>query len=331
MAKELWGGLEAPAGITKREYGRGVVYRGGAGFKDLFPDYKNTAALLKKMGVGEDFSATGPVRFGHRKTEDRDIYFVSNRTDKPIQASCTFRVGKGQPELWNPVNGKIRPLPQYQQKNGFTTIPMAFESHEGFFVIFPFGCSSKQVKTPGLNFPKAIPIATLVGPWQVSFDAKWGGPEKVTFEALQDWTHHAERGIKYYSGIATYRKSFDLLQKSGERFSLDLGTVHDIARVRLNGKDLGVAWCAPWRVDITDAVKTKGNVLEVEVANRWPNRLLGDQQAPDKDVRTVKWDSGFLGGREYKTGRYTFATSEGHNRLLPSGLLGPVRIVVHQK
>ena len=154
-----------------------------------------------------------------------------------------------------------------------------------------------------------------------------GGPEKVTFEALQDWTASKERGIKYYSGIATYRKSFDLARLPGKRTYLNLGTVHDMARVRLNGKDLGVVWCAPWQVDISDAVEPGNNQLEIEVANRWPNRMLGDQQTPDKNVRTVKWDSGFLDGKAYQTGRYTFATAEGPGKLLSSGLIGPLRIM----
>lgn len=111
---------------------------------------------------------------------------------------------------------------------------------------------------------------------------------------------------------------------------LDLGTVHDIARVKLKGKDLGVVWCAPWRVDITEAVKTKGNVLGIDIANRRPNRLLGDQQAPDRDVRTVQWKSGFFEGKTYKAGLYTFTTGRGPGKLLSSGLLGPVRILVRQ-
>ncbi|MCF7676035.1 MAG: hypothetical protein K9M97_11870, partial [Akkermansiaceae bacterium] len=153
-------------------------------------------------------------------------------------------------------------------------------------------------------------------------------------DALQDWTTREERGIKYYSGIATYRKLFEFpqesavrSQESGRKLYLDLGTVHDLARVRLNGKDLGVVWCAPWRVEITDTLKPGTNQLEIEVANRWPNRLLGDTQAPDKEVRTVKWESGLLSGKEFKTGRYTFTTGEGLGKLLPSGLLGPVRVL----
>jgi len=104
-----------------------------------------------------------------------------------------------------------------------------------------------------------------------------------------------------------------------------------MARVKLNGRDLGVIWCAPWRVDITDAVRSKGNELEIDVVNRWPNRLLGDQRAPDKDVRTVKWESGFLEGKAFKTGRYTFATRSGPNKLLPSGLIGPVQITIQER
>jgi hypothetical protein len=187
------------------------------------------------------------------------------------------------------------------------------------------------VNAGNVNFPTLQVVEELRGAWDLAFAPEWGGPETIIFDTLQDWTHHPNRGIRYYSGIATYRKIFDLPHALEARIYLDLGTVHDMARVRLNGKDLAVVWCAPWRVDITEDVKTKGNVLEVDIANRWPNRLYGDQQAPDKDVRTVKWKSGFLGGGEYKTGRYTFATTEGPNTLLPSGLLGPVRILVDQK
>ena len=208
---------------------------------------------------------------------------------------------------------------------------MTFEPYQSFFVVFSQRGPSKPTQRPaGVNFPKAEVVTTLEGPWEVSFDPKWGGPKTITFETLQDWTKNDLRGIKYYSGIAIYGKTFDLSHQEGKQIYLDLGTVHDIARVKLNGKDLGVIWCAPWRVDITEAVKTRDNVLEISVANRWPNRLLGDQQAPDKDVRTVQWKSGFLEGKVYKTGRYTFTTGRGPGKLLASGLLGPVQIVVSQ-
>ncbi len=107
--------------------------------------------------------------------------------------------------------------------------------------------------------------------------------------------------------------------------------VGDIATVKLNGKDIGVVWCAPWRIDISAALNEGNNVLEIEVANRWINRLLGDSQDPDANVRTVQFDNGLMGGLEYKTGRYTFTTKAAMGSFnftdpLPSGLMGPVTI-----
>jgi hypothetical protein len=330
LAKKLWGSLEAPSEITERKYGRGVIYFGGEKPEGLYPEYDSTVSILKEMGISDDFTSTGAVRYGHRTTKDRDIYFVSNKTAEPIQVDCTFRVSKSKPQLWNPVTGEMRALPQYKTQDGLTTIPMEFVPYESFFVIFPRK-ASKVPAIANVNFPAVKPVATIEGAWEVSFDPKWGGPAKITFDTLYDWTSSKERGIKYYSGIATYKKSFDAFDLSGKKIYLDLGTVHDMARVTLNGKDLGVVWCAPWHVDITDVVKATGNVLEIEVANRWPNRLLGDQQPPDKDVRTVKWDSGFLEGKEYKTGRYTFTTGRGPGKLLPSGLIGPVQLMTRDK
>jgi hypothetical protein len=331
LARELWGTFERPVEIIKRKYGQGTLYFGGSKPKGLYPDYDDTASVLKQMGVSKDFTSTGPVRYGHRITKQQEIYFVSNKSGEPIQADCTFRVAKSKPQLWNPVRGQRRALPQYKIQNGLTTIPLEFAPFESYFVIFPRKKSaSLPVIAESVNFPAATLVKILGGAWDVSFDSKWGGPEKVTFNTLDDWTSREAKGIKYYSGIATYKKNFDHSHRSDKRVYLDLGTVHDMARVKLNGKDLGVIWCAPWRVDITEAVETKGNVLEIDIANRWPNRLLGDQQSPDKDVRTVQWKSGFLEGRVYKTGRYTFTTGRGPGKLLASGLLGPIRILVSQ-
>lgn len=297
---------------------------------ELYPHYDDTAALLKQMDINEDFTSTGPVRYGHRTAKQQEIYFVSNKTAYPVQADCTFRVAKGNPQLWNPVTGQSRSLKQYKTENSRTTIPMEFAPYESFFVIFPSeGSSETLAEATEVNFPKASPVATLQGTWDVSFDPKWGGPEKTAFDNLYDWTQSDKRGIKYYSGIAIYSKSFNRPEgiEADNKIYIDLGTIHDMARVRLNGKDLGVVWCAPWRVEISDALKAGKNNLEVEVANRWPNRMIGDRQPPDANVRTVQWPEGFLDGKEYKTGRYTFATSPAYNQLLPSGLLGPVRIM----
>lgn len=178
---------------------------------------------------------------------------------------------------------------------------------------------------------------TLIGPWTVSFDPRWGGPGSVVFDALTDWTLRPEEGIKYYSGIATYHKTFDLGEEiyldKNTRTYLNLGEVRNMARVRLNGKDLGVVWCAPWQVEITKALKTKGNRLEIEIANLWPNRMIGDENEPYDGVVDNKWPDWLLKGTPRPTSRYTFTTYRFYKKgdpLLPSGLLGPVSISYRQ-
>ncbi len=305
----------------------------------LYPAYDLTAALLKGMGVVEDFTATGPIRYGHRRTNDRDIYFVSNKTAGPVQADCRFRVGQGSPQLWDPLTGEQRPLPQFTHAGGLTTLPMEFAAFQSFFVVFD-GKSETSAATEGSNFPNVKSGQDLSGAWEVAFDPKWGGPEKITFDSLQDWTARPEPGIKYYSGIATYRKVFDFAPEvsktnTGLRpptfdFFLDLGVVRDMARVKLNGRDLGVVWCAPWRVEVTGALKAGENQLEIEVVNRWANRLIGDKQPGDANARIVECPPGFLGGKKLKTGRYTFSTHDPYNAKSPlesSGLIGPVTLM----
>jgi hypothetical protein len=160
-----------------------------------------------------------------------------------------------------------------------------------------------------------VSIATLEGAWDVAFDPALGAPAQARFEKLEDWTQRPEEGIKYYSGIATYRKTFDLPKAEALNFRvlLDLGGVQAMARVRLNGQDCGVAWTAPWRVDISKAIKPTGNALEIEVANLWPNRMLGDARHPDQKPYA-------------QTTHHPYATGQPHanDPLLASGLLGPV-------
>ncbi|WP_343303536.1 glycosyl hydrolase [Chitinophaga niabensis] len=290
-------------------------------YDSLYPSYDTITQLLD---VKEDFSSTGAIRYTHRVTENRDIYFVSNRTDKAIQTTNTFRTTSGAPELWDPLTGTTRILPEFKTENGTTTIPLQFEPYQSFFIVFEKGKIASAGKK---NFIQTNIADTLEGAWQVSFDPKWGGPSKITFDQLQDWTTRPEEGIKYYSGTATYRKQFSLA-KNNQRYYLDLGEVKNLARIRLNGKDLGVLWTAPWRVDITAALQ-KNNLLEIEVVNLWPNRLIGDAKLPDDGVKNGQWPAWLLEGKKRTSGRYTFTTYSPYkpdSPLLPSGLTGPVTI-----
>ena len=280
----------------------------------LYPHYNATAKILAQTGVPPDFESDEPIRYTHRQADGVDLYFVSNRTTRTIRTECTFRVAGKQAELWDPLTGISRLLPDFSEIAERTTVPMRFEPHQSFFVLF------RNRKPPhkalvhnGTNFPETDRLGRLEGPWLVSFESSLGGPGEITFDTLQDWTKRPETGIKHYSGIATYRKTFDLPSTSApadNRVLLDLGVVHSMARVRLNGRDLGVVWCAPWSVDTTDVIRKKDNQLEIEVANLWPNRLIGDQTLPpDKQI-----------------GWTTFKPYRADSPLLPSGLQGPVTL-----
>jgi hypothetical protein len=333
IAEEVWGTKVSPAKLTRHTYGKGQVIFGGAltagQEQSLYPEYELTAELLDQMHIPVDFESTGPVRYSHRSLNDLDIYFVSNQTDQSIKVDCEFRAAKGTPELWDPLTGKSRSLPEFAVNSGRTKVPLQFAPYQSFFIVF----SKHRSQTfPRKNFPEKTALATLSGDWSVSFDPKWGGPAKITFDNLTDWTERPEQGIKYYSGIAVYSKTFDFVDTPGfgkNRLYLDLGEVKNMARVQLNGHDLGVVWTAPWEVDITGIIRGKKNQLEIEVANLWPNRLIGDQQYPDDGIKDGKWPAWLVKNKRRTTNRYTFTTYNPYKKdspLLQSGLLGPVTI-----
>jgi hypothetical protein len=177
----------------------------------------------------------------------------------------------------------------------------------------------------------------LAGPWSVRFAPGRGAPPETTLEKLASWTAHPDAGVRFFSGEATYRKTFAVARERlgrNRRLDLDLGRVAVMAQVTLNGRDLGTLWKPPFRVDITDAARAGDNRLEVRVVNLWPNRMIGDEQLPEDSERnpdgTLKrWPAWLLEGRPSPTGRLTFTTWRLWKRdepLLESGLLGPVTL-----
>lgn len=302
LAGEMWGDCSG-GGPAERKLGLGRVVCGAS-----------VEQVLRAQGAPQDFeyrgqSAGAQLNFIHRSAGDAELYFVVNARDRAETLDCTFRVGGRQPEIWDPVSGQSRPAAAFRQEAGRTTLPVELAPHGSLFILFRNPIAAGDKGTATRNFPLVTPVASLNGAWKVSFDPRWGGPAEVVFDQLISWTRRPEEGIRYYSGTATYRKTFDLpvasLQTQG-RILLDFGEVKDVAQVRLNGKDLGPLWTKPFRVDITEAAKPSGNLLEVDVINLWPNRLIGDAALPPekrfgktnityrKDAPLL--DSGLLGG-----------------------------------
>ena len=189
-------------------------------------------------------------------------------------------------------------------------------------------------KVEGLPAAMEIP-----GPWDVRFPPKLGAPESVTLDKLVSWSEHENPGVKYFSGTATYTKTANVpreLLGKNRRVYLDLGRVQVMAAVKVNGKDLGLLWKPPYRVDVTDVVRAGDNALEIGVTNLWINRMLGDEELPEDSDRnpdgTLKsWPQWVQEGKASPTGRFTFTSwrlwKKGEAPV-ESGLMGPVTLRV---
>jgi hypothetical protein len=326
LADEIWGDA-LPAAHTNSV------------FIPPYPDYNTLAKRLAAMQVLPDFSASQPLRFNHRQLKNAEVYFVSNPSNAVVNATCTFRVAGRQPELWDPLTGQIRKLPQFQTTgDGRTEIPLIFDPAQSYFVAFRVQVASAAGR--GMeNFPTTKPAGEITGPWEVSFQPGRGAPETVSFDRLDSWSNQTNPGVKFFSGEAVYRKTFTLapeLAAKGKPLYLDLGRVEVMAEVTVNGHVFDTLWCAPYRLDISSAVKPADNLLAIKVVNLWPNRMIGDAQLPPDSSRNggntgsvTAWPDWLLAGKPSPSGRITWASNDPFSKdspLLPSGLMGPVTL-----
>jgi hypothetical protein len=306
LAESLWGDLNGMS-RTISYVGRGMVVWG-----------RPIEDVLARLHVAKDCQWAGPldadVAWAHRRTDDADIYYVSNLTDRPVAIEARFRVADRQAELWRPDSGEIVPA-GYSFDGTSTIVPLHMEQNETLFVVF-----SGQESTPIRDVPlkRLAELAVVSGAWELEFPPDLGAPESITMSELTSWSEHEQPGVQFFSGTATYSTNWDASDtwfRPGRRLILNLGEVRDLAEVLVNGQSLGVLWKPPYRIDLTSSLHPGTNRLEIRVTNQWTNRILGDRAAP-RDERVL---SGVQGG-----------FGRGPNEPLPSGLLGPVRIFAEE-
>ncbi|MGF6929798.1 beta-galactosidase/beta-glucuronidase [Chitinophaga sp. W2I13] len=215
-----------------------------------------------------------------------------------------------QPEWWDAVTGETRDLKEFTPQPAHTVVPLTLAPYQSGFVVF----RKKAAATgKGVNFPGAITLTQLQGPWKVSFDAAKRGPaQPVIFDQLTDWSTHTNEQIRNYSGTAVYEITFKADELPAESTPyLDLGAVSVMADVTLNGVPLGNVWTAPYRVNVKQALKKEENKLTVTVVNTWVNRLIGDSKLPAAERKTWSNVNPYTPKDAYQA----------------SGLMGPVKLI----
>lgn len=322
--------------------------------KDKIYDGIKPSEMLDVLNVSPDFNYPDKeswlLDFIHYRKNDIDFYFIRNTSDQWISKKCGFRQQSKVPEIWNPLNGEVISIPVYEQQGKYINMPITLAPYGSYLVVFRKGLATSHFtdvtsihgqNTPLMQFnddgiifldagnfelksssgtrqienkPK---IQVINGSWNVSFAKGWGAPDSAVFPELSSWTNNENPGIKYYSGIGTYHKTFRFDNRSqltkNQKIFIDLGEISKVAEVWLNGRRLGITWARPFKFDVTDFIRDGENKLTVKVANTWSNRLTGDALTGEKFTSTnisisrrgIKWAD---------------------SPLIPSGLLGPVTI-----
>lgn len=321
LSEKMWGSDNSP-----KKIGKGTLYPctakdtsqfvavsdHGWGKIPLVPpyiSYESVADILHKMGIKEDFSCDRPFRYVHRRLQNGDVYFLSNTQAAGETGLCTFRARGRSVTLLNPVDGKEYNAEKISQDSLTTTLKIKLDPHGSVFVLFDDSDGSKK-DLPGMA-PELKVIKEVKTQWTVSFSPDYGKSFNATYRNLTDWSSNPDSTIKYYSGTAKYVTDISLTGSETEgRTFLDLGSVGVIAGIRINGKFMGEVWSTPYKIEATGILKPGINRIEIEVANLWVNRLIGDRLLPENR-------------------RYTWTTCnpfKGTDKLWPSGLIGPVTI-----
>ncbi|MFZ2340767.1 MAG: glycosyl hydrolase [Bacteroidales bacterium] len=299
LVNALW-----PEGKGEKTTGMGKIYSGYT-VKEVL-DLQNIIPDFAYSKQNEDTE----VLYVHRSLNKTDIYWVNNRKDRVEDIEAAFRIEGRIPEIWHPETGLIEEA-SYRIEGGVTLVTLHLEPADAVFVVF----RNKAKQDSGtIEKPQEKLLAEIPAPWKVTFQEKRGAPAEASFEALSPWNENSDPGIKYFSGTGSYSKTINVpaewLIENSEVW-LDLGVVKNLAEVIVNGKSLGIVWKTPFRINVTGALKSGENNLEIKITNLWVNRLIGDQQPDVKEKLTYTTQAFYQAG----------------SPLLPSGLMGPVKIL----
>ena len=300
---------------------------------------------LMQMALPPDFEERHPapltLDYIHRTTPTAEIYFVRNTLPTAVKTVAVLRIASAQPTFFHADTGLTEDTVRFTPTNdGRTSIPLTLGPYDSVFVVLRHTTAPRYLTavtrdgqpvpdltanlpgtyqftlSDGTNTTSRIAASqtlALTGPWTLSFPTGWGAPPQLQLSQLTSWTTSTDTGVRYFSGSATYHLTLQLTSAQATAFAhstLDLGEVHEVAAVRINGISAGTLWKSPYRVTTAALLHEGENRIDIEVTNLWPNRIIGDAQ-PDV------------------THHYTWTNIRAYTKdspLLPSGLLGPVNL-----
>jgi hypothetical protein len=307
-----------------------------------FFTYLSRCQMLLQQG---DFVAFESENVLHRNTPDAEIFFVINASDYPLTQPVAFPVKDRVPELWDAYKGTIRTTPHWKAQGDSIYVTLKLEADESAFVVFPKDKKSAYAKLKQPYREVLTETSTEVeGVWNIRFNPKLASPFSIEFPTLTDFSKHSDDNVKYFAGTADYEKTIKIAASDiskNKRIVIDLGELHDIAELTVNGKSAGVLWYPPYKTDITPWLKAGDNKIVVHVTTNWANRLIGDEQYPaDFEIGTNRGESGkamkafpdwFIKNqprpvKERKTFNIWYYFDK-NSPLYPAGLIGPVKLV----
>lgn len=301
-------------------------------YKNIAPDFMIDRTELEKE-----------VSFVHRRTPAADIYYIANQSKESQKFTVSLRVANKLPELWNAEEGSIIIAPTWNMQNERTEVELNLRPMESTIIVLQKEPDAKQI-AEGLRIKPLLKLQkeeTINHDWIVKFAPKLGQPFERKFDILADWSMQTDKALAYFAGTATYYKTINIKKEmlKDKRLELDLGEMHDIAELKINGEKVGTLWYPPYVKDITKWLHEGENEVEIAVTNNWANALIGDEQitadfewGEDRGTNgraLKKYPEWFLKDQQRPSERKSFTTwyyYHADSPLQKAGLVGPVKL-----
>ena len=274
-------------------------------------------------------ASSADIGFVHRRTGDSDVYFIANTANFRQRVRATFRVQDKKAEWWDLFTGQVTPAKIEATSGSSITVALDLEPYGSRVLVF----SKRSLPATAASTATAVAnTLDLSTGWRVSFGST---TTPVLMDQLRSWT--ADAGTRFFSGTAAYEKDVTVpegLLSPGTVVRLDFGEgqplpeenlragmqawfaspVREAAVVYVNEKRAGSVWCPPYTIDVTKFLSRGNNKIRIEVANTAMNYMAG-RKLPDYRLLNLRYGERFQAQDMDKV------------QPLPSGLLGPIRLV----